>query len=297
MGGGGFEQAHYGESVIVDHSGRRLVSQGDIDQVLTQITRAQTGSVQRVLRATQTMVAPGTLDRIRFCDDWKDEKNRVLIDKQSPQVALGFLRETEGRANCVGDTASPICRWLSKVKETLKSFDPIATKPVSVSETISYAGLPHEKRVTATIILDPFQKLATSLSNMFERFLIKQSRDKASARLFNSIRVNERKEVLSVGAGGGLDDIYAFSHCNDATNSIWIVLYIGPSKTVQYGKDLIQKFETDLKLADFVVSDSLVVTSDEEKQMEGEAEAQTEADRVQGMESTAQFALTMLCEI
>jgi hypothetical protein len=282
---------------IASHNGVSMTP-SDAQMIYRQIQRFQGSLARQSVPKVRNAVPDGTVVRHEICESWHEEVTRVKEVPTRGTMALVFMRELEGKLRCIEPgKLDPACKWLSIVRASVGgSFDPRATRPISISETISYAGLPHEKRVTATIILDPTAKLDSTLSAMFEKFLIQQSRNKASPRLFNSIQVNERKESLAISAGGGLDDVYAFSHCNDHTNSIWIVLYMGPSKTVDYGRALIDAFVNFLSAADFVISDSIVVTSDEEEKMERDSEKQSETDRVQGMESSADFALTLLCE-
>jgi hypothetical protein len=233
-----------------------------------------------------------------ICQAWKEEFSRVQENPKTAELlALNFLKQSESTLSCaLTGVIDPVCRWMATLKASLGgSFESKDTAPVIVSETVSYSGLPHEKRVTATIILNPTVKESVSLSSVFEDFLIQQSREKTAPRVFNSIRVNKRKEELAISAGGGLDDIYAFSHCNDATNSIWIILYMGPSKTVEYGRKLIEKFQVYLLSCDFTIRDSVVLTSEEEESMEREAEERSESDRARDLESRAQLGLRLLC--
>jgi len=241
-----------------------------------------------------------------ICLDWKRQQKIVLEDEKKGHDPLRFLKfwSIEWRckpaeqpdAGIMGSAPDVGCKWLNTVRENLGgSFDPEESKPLSISETISYSGLPNEKRITATIIIDKDQRLTTSLSQMFEAFLVEQSRDKPTSRLYNSIRVNQKREVLSISAGGGLDDVYAFSHTNDVTNSIWIVLYVGKTKKLEYGRSLIKAFIADLETQKFKIADQIVISSEDEEKMERDAEKMTEVERVKGMEANAIFALNLLC--
>ena len=153
----------------------------------------------------------------------------------------------------------------------------------------------NEKRVTATIVLSPASVPRVSLSALFEKYLIELSNEKSAPRVHNSIRVNQRREELTISAGGGLDDLYAFSHSNELSNSIWIIMYVGPSKSLDYGKKVIEQFEKTLLAANYVINSSAIMTSDEEDKIERDTERSAEITRVRNMESMAQFALQIYC--
>lgn len=282
---------------VVSSYGPRDPTREDYQVVTSQLrkmmTAASRGSIAVVPRTAQ--VSSPYQD---FCESWHEEVSRIPDGHISGPMALSFLREKEATLKCQAGQPGPfLCRWLAMMKGTIGgSFDTRTAKVTSLSETVSYSGLPHEKRVTATFMLVPPAKDRTrSLSSVFETYLREQSREKVAPRVFNSIRVNQRKEELAISAGGGLDDVYAFSHCNDLTNSIWIILYLGQSKTVEYGRSVIRGFQNYLLQADFIISDSIVVSSDEEEQMERDSEKQVEIDRVNNMEFISELGLKSLC--
>lgn len=289
----GFERV----SPVVTSFGPRDPTPEDYQLVTSQLRKMMSAATRgNVAIVPRTASSPSPYQE--FCDSWREEVGRIPDGHISGPMALSFLREKEATLKCqAGQPVPYLCRWLAMMKSTIGgSFDTRTAKVTSLSETISYSGLPHEKRVTATIILEPSLKgERPSLSSVFESYLREQSREKVAPRVFNSIRVNQRKEELAISAGGGLDDVYAFSHCNDATNSIWIILYLGQSKTVEYGRSIIRGFQSYLLQSDYIISDSIVVSSDEEEQMERDSEKQVEIDRVNNMEFISELGLKSLC--
>lgn len=230
-----------------------------------------------------------------MCLQWRVSTTRGLEPDIDIHPALNFMRDVESQVACTGDS-SPECRWLALVKHSVGgSFDPRDNKPVAISKTLSYLSTMNEKRITATIVLSPASVPRVSLSALFEKYLIELSNEKSAPRVHNSIRVNQRREELTISAGGGLDDLYAFSHSNELSNSIWIIMYVGPSKSLEYGKKVIEQFEKTLLAANYVINSSAIMTSDEEDKIERDTERSAEITRVRNMESMAQFALQIYC--
>lgn len=161
----------------------------------------------------------------------------------------------------------------------------------------SSLGVPLEKRVTATIVLDPLSKVKIgSLSGLFEEYLVDVERTETSPRIHNSIRVNNRREELSISAGSGYDQMYAFSHSNEISNSIWIILYLGPGRSIEYGKSVLEGFKTYLgEVKEFKIEDYLIVSSKEEFETEKKAEKAVTDNLIKNSFGTASFALDLLC--
>ena len=140
--------------------------------------------------------------------------------------------------------------------------------------------------MTAVIVAKGDQ--GVSLSAVFEKFLVDHSNRDIGPRMRNSILVNQRKQELSISAGGMLDDVYAFSHSNSETNSVFIILYLGPSKTLENGRKLLQDFKEYLSGKAFDVKDYIVTTSDDDAKAERDSEMKITS-------TTASFALDLLC--
>jgi hypothetical protein len=98
-----------------------------------------------------------------------------------------------------------------------------------------------------------------------------------------------------MSADGGSDDIYAFSHSNDRSHSIWIVLYLGGKRKVEDGRKVIEGFKSSLSQSNYLISDSAILTSEEEEKIERESEAGEEQSREANRESIARFALGIYC--
>jgi hypothetical protein len=229
----------------------------------------------------------------RICTPWRDR------DRGDGPGALQFLNDMDRNMCQNADSSSDgECRFIGLVKTQVGgSFTPSKLTRTVISEAVSYTGLPDEKRVTATIILNPESASNTPLGSLFEEFIAQRGNDNAEkpSRVRNAIKVNHRQEELSISADGGLDDIYVFSHSNDKTHSIWIVLYIGKTKKVADGRKLIEAFENNLIARNIWIADSAVLTSEEEEKMEKEAEIEEKKSYLQNLESTARFALKIHC--
>lgn len=229
----------------------------------------------------------------RICVPW------LKHGSDNRKNALQFLNEFDRRECGNVDKKDGECLFVRLVKDEVEgSLTPLKVRRTVVSEAVSYSGLPDEKRVTATIILNPESASKTPLGSLFEEFIAQRGNNKAeisTSRVRNAIKVNHRQEELSISADGGLDDIYVFSHSNDKTHSIWIVLYIGKTKKVADGRKLIEDFENNLIAQNIWISDSAVMTSEEEEKIEKEAENEEEMSSLKNLESTAQFALKIHC--
>lgn len=239
------------------------------------------------------------------CSEWNDikaEDERRFGGRpkpvDEPNVGLDFLKSLEAK-HCA--TATPtisiFCKTLTVVKQSVGgSFDPKVTEPIVVSDTASYSGVAGEKRVTATIVLEPGKMPEISLSALFEQFLMSKGIGSSKTpRMHNSIVVDNHNQELSISAGGGLDDVYAFSHSNQRTHSIWIILYLGKNRTIAEGRSLIEDFQKQLVNREYMIFDSAVITSEEEDKMERDSEAAEARSRVQRMEAMAQFSIDLLC--
>ena len=277
-------------SPILQHLGGNM--DGAMTEVMSQLMRQmQRGGVDRSGGLFSQMGLRASRGPKSVCTSWQEESRGANKDDL---VALKFLKALEASRCPTG--VGPGCACIQVIKSAVGgSFDPAVTEPIVLSETASFGGLPGEKRVTATIILAPNTKLEVSLSSLFEKYLIGQGKDTSSPRVHNSIRVNQRKEELTISAGGGMDDVYAFSHSNDNSNSIWIILYLGKSKTMEYGRRLIEGFESTLASRDYVISDAAIVTSEEEEKMERDSEEADADARVRNMETMAKFAMSLIC--
>lgn len=178
------------------------------------------------------------------------------------------------------------------------NFDPKTGHPKYLSETSSSGVVPMEKRVTATIILGKQSRKVESLSSLFEQYLVDTDRKETSPRIHNSIRVDNRKQELSISAGSGYDQFYAFSQSNEENNSIWIMLYLGRSRTIEFGREVLEGFKNYLgKVQNFQISDYSIVSSEEDLKAEKLSEKLVEdalAKRSYGM---ATFALNLICTI
>jgi hypothetical protein len=243
--------------------------------------------------------------RHRTCSQWNDIKaddKRSFGDRpkpvDEPNVGLEFLKSLETK-HCASSTPtmSIYCKTLAVVKQFVGgSFDPKVTEPIVVSDTSSYSGVAGEKRVTATIVLEPGRMPEISLSAMFEQFLMSKGIGSSKTpRMHNSIVVDNHNQELAISAAGGLDDVYGFSHSNKRTHSIWIILYLGKNRTIAEGRSLIEDFQKQLGNGGYTIVDSAVITSEEEDKMERDSEAAEARSRVQRMEAMAQFSIDLLC--
>ena len=175
-------------------------------------------------------------------------------------------------------------------------LDPRRGYPSTLSEKDPLNSLPLEKRVTATIVLDPSSQKIGSLSSLFEAYLVASDRTETTPRIHNAIRVNNRKEELSISAGSGYDQMYAFSHSNEATNSIWIILYLGPTRSIEFGRKVLEGFRTYLgQVQNFQIADYSIVSSQDEFADEKKAEKATEEAITRNSFGTASFALDLMC--
>lgn len=128
--------------------------------------------------------------------------------------------------------------------------------------------VPLEKRVTAFLMSE--RSVPMSISSVFEQFIVEHQKVNghvSGPRMRNAILVNERNEELSISAGGTLDGVYVFTHSNKANNSVFIVLYLGPTRSLQYGKDLLMAFKEFLNSHEYQIKD-YVVTSNEDEAVE-----------------------------
>lgn len=256
---------------------------------------AQIEQYERMKKESANPLAKGPNSGEALCLKWTD-----LIATEATkdnELALKFLQQFEAEASCGSQVAANVaCAFVAQVRDAIGgSFEPAKTRPTSVSETLSYSGLPNEKRVTATIILNPESApKAGSLGNLFEEFLQSRTSTGKNLRVHNSIKVNPN-DMLSISADEGMDGIYAFSHSNDKTHSIWIILYLGEKRKVEDGRRVISDFSSFLQSKQFTISESAVLTSEDEEKLERDSEADEEKGRLINLESLARFALRIKC--
>lgn len=161
-----------------------------------------------------------------------------------------------------------------------------------------FAGLPIEKRVTAYLVSSV--KLPVSFSSVFEEFLVeyqKAPEREVGPRLRNAILVNQRNEELSISAGGSVDGVYIFTHSNRLKNSVFIVVYLGPSRDIAYGKELLVKFKDFLGSRKYQIKDYLVTSSEDEAVEEALTENATYsyADRTELLQTSTAAILGLAC--
>lgn len=113
--------------------------------------------------------------------------------------------------------------------------------------------------------------LPVSISSVFEQFLVEHQKVNghvSGPRMRNAILVNERNEELSISAGGTLDGVYVFTHSNRVNNSVFIVVYLGPGRTLDYGKNLLLAFKEFLDSHNYQIKDYVVTSNEDEAAQE-----------------------------
>jgi hypothetical protein len=160
-------------------------------------------------------------------------------------------------------------------------------------------GVPIEKRVNAYMVAS--SPLPATVSSLFENFLVgfqKSTGRDTGPRMRNSILVNERKEELSISAGGPLDGVYAFTHTNKDRNSVEIAVYLGPNRSLEFGKELLFNFRDYLNVNKFSIKDYLVLSNEdeaaEEKHTQGMIDEYVQ-HRTRSIGHSMAFALDLAC--
>jgi len=150
-----------------------------------------------------------------------------------------------------------------------------------------------DRRVSATVV---FTSLPSgSMTNIVEQYMDSYTKNRGgSARMRNSITVDSGKQEMSISAGTAVNDVYSFSHSNSVSRSLYVILYMGGTMSVNDGIKIMKDFQTYLGSKNYQVSTFALSTSAQENADEKIVEERIE-DTISQNSQVASFALDVLC--
>jgi hypothetical protein len=256
-----------------------------------------TAASMQVISSFRGAVSPETSDGDRSSGFTRDicAKWRARTGPETREAEGLRLLDALDNANCkpARESGAVNCNLLAFIKAQCGGdFSPSRrfTRSLDPSST-ARASEYDEKRVSGFYIGTATGDDA-SLKTAFDDFVSKSSAFKGSSIIKDTIQVDKGKQELTISAGTTTGDVSVFTHFTRETNSLYVILYIGATKSLEEGTKILNDFQVSSagKIKSYMIS-----TSREEK-----AEAKASEDATERMlqqnSQVASFALDLLCQ-
>jgi hypothetical protein len=226
------------------------------------------------------------------CTQWAALR---MSDEPKEAAGLRLLDQLE-KSNCISrDSRAINCNLLAFIKHqcggsfTISGRVPGLFDPKSQAVSSDY----DEQRVTGFYI-GTGSADDQSLKAAFETFMANEGGAlKGSSAIKNTLQVDGGEHELTISAGTRTGDVSVFTHFTRKTNSLFVILYVGHTKGLEYGKKILKDF---LDANRGIIRSLMVSTSTEEKAEAARSEQAAER-MLQQNSQVASFALDLLCQV
>jgi hypothetical protein len=232
----------------------------------------------------------------QVCSTWRKLSASVSVtDATRETEALRVLKALEDE-NCNPKPNGTVnCELLTFIKKVSGGEFTQRSSGIRGLSSLGAIGLSNrgDRRVSATIIFN--QSPTGSITNIVEQYMDSISKKRGGpARMRNSITVDNGRQELSISAGSGADEVYSFSHSNTESKSLYVILYMGGSTSVEQGVKILKGFQAHLVGKGYALSTFSISTSAQENSDERAAEENIE-DTIRQTSQVGSFAIDLLC--